>query len=214
MKEIFLTSGFFFIFLFIIFTITTYLKNKKEQFDILDIITSEMNQDKNYQKCIDQNQFINTQSKGKYQNCKDAVQSISRWGMGSTSNIGYGEMGTICPVSCLLSTPSKCLESTVLEQEELLEKIKKQEHEYRVNSFKNLNKISNGLNNHSEHINNLYQKDYVQEFLRYQNDSPYSISDPIFNNIIKEKININNQNNQNNQNNDNMTPYPSIDYNN
>ncbi len=214
MKEIFLTVGLFFIFLFIIFNITIYLKKRKESFDMLDIITSEMTSNQNYQKCLDQNQFINSQSKGKYQNCKHAVDNISRWGMGSESNIGYGQMGTICPVSCLLSTPSKCLENTVSEQEELLNKIKKQENEYRVNSFENLNQITNNLNNHSQHIDELYQKEYVQDFLRYQNDSVDSISDPIYNKIIKEKINK--VSNDINNPNDVITPHPTLilDYNN
>jgi hypothetical protein len=188
MKETFLTCGIVFLFLFLVSNLAIYFRRKQERFEVLDIITDQMKNEERYQKCLDQNQLINRESKGKYQSCHQAVQDISRWGMGADANIGYGKMGDVCPVSCLLSTPAKCLEDKVQDQKDLLNKMEKQEIEYNVTGFDNLRKITSGLDDHSHHINNLYQKEYVQNFLAYQNSSGAPVSDELYNQIVQQHI--------------------------
>lgn len=194
MKERFLICGIVFLFLFVISHLAELADNfkikqekrKKEMFDVLDIVTDQMRSEERYQKCLDQNQLINRESKGKYQNCHQAVKNMTRWGMGADANIGYGKMGEVCPVSCLVSTPAKCLEDKVLDQDDLLNKMEKQENEYNVSGFDNLRQITSKLDNHSQHINNLYQKGYVQDFLAYQTSGGAPVSDDLYNQIVEQ----------------------------
>lgn len=165
-------------------------KKNKEDFESSEIITSEMKANEDYRQCLDQNAQLYYQSHGKYPGCHKTLRHLTNWGMGPQTNLGYGQMKYICPVSCLLKQPADCLQAKADNQNTVILDISRDLRDFKADTPAMKTELNKGFLAHDEHLNKLYGKEKVQEIVDYIYTSGRQISDPIFQKILTERTSV------------------------
>jgi hypothetical protein len=171
---------------YVIYLNKVYKKNK-EKFISTDIIASEMKGNEDYRQCIDQNAQLNYQSSGKYPGCHQTLRDLTNWGMGLQTDLGYGQMKYICPVSCLLKQPSDCLKAKTENQNNVIQDISRDLRDFSADTSVNKLALNNAVMNHDNHLDQLYGKKHIQDVINYIRTSGRQISDPTFQEILQER---------------------------
>jgi hypothetical protein len=182
-------------------------KKNKEKFVSTDIITSEMKADEDYRQCIDQNAQLHYQSNGKYPGCHQTLRDLTNWGMGPQTDLGYGQMKYICPVSCLLKQPSDCLQAKADNQNNVIQDISRDLRDFRADTPIIRKNLDTAVMAHDNHLDQLYGKKHIQDVINYIRTSGRQISDPTFQEILQERAIISLESN----NKTNPTKDPSLE---
>jgi len=186
------------ILLFVLGFYTIYLHNKrqttqqtpKEDFASTEIISSNMKSNEDYRQCLDQNSQLYYQSHGKYPGCHKTLRDLTNWGMGPQTNLGYGQMKYICPVSCLLKQPSDCLEAKATNQNNVIQDISRDLRDFRADTPAMKLELNKGFEAHDKHLDQLYGKKHVQNVIDYIYTSGRQVSDPDFKEVLEERTSV------------------------
>lgn len=161
-----------------------FLKSR-EDFSVNQLLNYEMQSNKEYSKCIDHDAKLKMQSSGEYPNCHRAMKELNEWGFTGDDDVGYGKMDLICPVSCLKAQPSDCLKAKLKNQEQIFKKINDELRDYKAQNNFRFKYNARELEDHQNHMNELYGRPYVSSFMKYMEDSGKGGSVPGFNRILE-----------------------------
>ena len=104
------------VFIIIIVALLSFLiySISKESFadNISSILADDIKANDEYQQCLNENNQISYLTNGKYADCQQAISELSSNGIDLNTDIGFGKLNEVCPISSLKSAPSKCLKST------------------------------------------------------------------------------------------------------
>jgi hypothetical protein len=75
------------------------------------IISDDLIANEDYQQCLSESNQISYLTNGKYSSCTDALSQLSSSGIDINSDIGFGQLSQLCPISSLVSSPSDCLKT-------------------------------------------------------------------------------------------------------
>lgn len=176
--------------LFIIVRCLVFVQDKekiKEKFQVSKFLQQQLINDDEYSQCVDKDAQLYYRSHGKYPDCQKAMEELTTWGMSGEDNIGYGKMKYICPVSCLLNSPTDCLRNKEKQQIQLIGDIHQSINDLSSQNPLHKMKIDTGLKNHQNHLDSLYQEQDVANALNYINQNVLVSSDPIYNEILSER---------------------------
>jgi hypothetical protein len=153
------------------------------------IISDDLATNEDYQQCLSESNQISYLTNGKYLNCGDALSQLSSDGIDINSDIGFGQLTQLCPISSLASTPSDCLKTRLQKQNQTLKKT----DETIKNSTKNtdLIKIYNNieLNAYKKQMSKLFSDKEILDTVKYIKENRLKTSNDEFETLLDAKIN-------------------------
>jgi hypothetical protein len=153
------------------------------------IISDDLAANEDYQQCLSESNQISYLTNGKYLNCSDALSQLSSDGIDINSDIGFGNLSQLCPISSLASTPSDCLKTRLQKQNQTLKKT----DETIKNSTKNteLIKIYNNieLNAYKKQMGKLFSDNEILDTVKYIKKNRLKTSNDEFETMLDDKIN-------------------------
>ena len=171
----------------IIMIILFYFINEK--FSANTILSNNINDDADYQECLNQENQIKYTSDGQFQNCSTALTQLSSSGIDIQSDIGFGKISELCPVSALISSPSSCLKNRLNKQKNTINETKEiiasSPRNLELNSFKN--KLE--LEAYKKHMDKLFLNKEILEPIKYIKQNRLKTSNDPFEPIINDIVN-------------------------
>jgi hypothetical protein len=171
----------------IIMIILFYFINEK--FSANTILSNNINDDADYQECLNQENQIKYASDGQFQNCSTALTQLSSSGIDIQSDIGFGKISELCPVSSLMSSPSNCLKTRLKKQNnninETTEMINSSPKNLELNSIKN--KLE--LEAYKKQMDKLFLNKEILEPIKYIKQNRLKTSNDPFEPIINDIVN-------------------------
>jgi hypothetical protein len=173
----------------IILLIYLYLYFINEKFSANTILSNNINDDADYQECLNQENQIKYVSDGQFQNCSSALTQLSSSGIDIQSDIGFGKINELCPVSSLMSSPSNCLKNRLNKQNNNIkdtnEMIKTSPKNLELQSIKN--KFE--LDEYKKHMDKLFSNKEILEHIKYIKENRLKTSNDPFEPIINDIVN-------------------------
>jgi hypothetical protein len=156
-----------------------------------NIITEDENAKEIYNKCINENSELSYKTNGKYDSCYKTLNDLSNSGITPNDETGYGKLKNLCPVSCLLKTPSDCLSKYETHQYQVINDINKLIKNSTLNDkFYHL-KTDKKIKEQTDFINNNYSNPEIIRAVNYLYLNSYPVGDPNYNLILNERKNLN-----------------------
>jgi hypothetical protein len=153
------------------------------------IIADDLTANEDYQQCLSESNQISYLTNGKYLNCSDALSQLSSDGIDINSDIGFGQLSQLCPISSLASSPSDCLKTRLQKQNQTLQKT----DEILKNSSKNteLIRMYNNieLDSYKKQMNKLFSDKEVLDTVKYIKENRLKTSNDEFETMLDDKIN-------------------------
>jgi hypothetical protein len=153
------------------------------------IISDDLTANEDYQQCLSESNQISYLTNGKYLNCSDALTQLSSDGIDINSDIGFGQLSQLCPISSLASSPSDCLKTRLQKQNETIQKT----DETVTNSVKNIELIKTfnniELNAYKKQMNKLFADKEVLDTVKYIKENRLKTSNDEFETMLDDKIN-------------------------
>lgn len=164
---------------------------KTETFTVKEIIAEDEIAKEDYNKCLNENSQLFYKTNGVYNSCYKALNDLSNAGINPNDNIGYGKLKDVCPITCLLKTPSECLSKYETKQYQTLKDINNLITDSTLNDkFYHL-KTDKKIKDQADYINTLYSNPEIIRSVNYLYLNSYPVGDPNYNLILDERKNLN-----------------------
>jgi hypothetical protein len=153
------------------------------------ILADDLKDDQDFHKCINENDQLIYSSNGRYSNCEQTLNQLSTSGVNPNSDIGYGKMTDICPVTALLSSPSACLVPRLNSQEKIIERTQKafNDSPKNIEVSKIFNKLH--LNAYKKNLDTLYSDNEIIDTVKYIKTNRFKTSNDPYESTINNIVN-------------------------
>jgi hypothetical protein len=160
-----------------------------ENFSINTILSNNINDDADYQECLNQENQIKYLSDGQFQNCSTALTQLSSSGIDIQSDIGFGKISELCPVSALISSPSSCLKNRLNKQKKTINETKEIIASSPINLKLNSIKNKLELEAYKKQMDKLFLNKEILEPIKYIKQNRLKTSNDPFEPIINDIVN-------------------------
>ena len=164
---------------------------KTETFTVKEIIAEDEIAKEDYNKCLNENSQLFYKTNGVYNSCYKALNDLSNAGINPNDNIGYGKLKDVCPITCLLKTPSECLSKYETKQYKTLKDINNLITDSTLNDKFYYLKTDKKIKDQADYINTLYSNPEIIRSVNYLYLNSYPVGDPNYNLILDERKNLN-----------------------
>jgi hypothetical protein len=174
-KPVFFTVILIIVIIFYLIYLNVFIKksNSKEKFLTTSVQTTnqllsdDLKSDEDYLQCINENNELQYKSNGKYNDCNVLLRDLSNWKMGPNTNIGFGALKTVCPISCLSKQPTQCLEKRLVGQDNTISNLGSI-IKYKGNSNpQQIPSLDINLNTNQKYLDDLYNKKEISGIVNY-----------------------------------------------
>ena len=160
------------IFYLIYLNVLTKNNNSKEKFlttskTSKEVLSDDLKSDENYLQCINENSELQYKSSGKYSDCNSLLRNLSNWKMGPDTNIGFGTLNDICPITCLSKQPSQCLQKRLVGQDNTIDNLGTIIKHRGNSNPQQIPSLDINLNIHNKYLDNLYKNKEISGIVDY-----------------------------------------------
>jgi hypothetical protein len=186
-KKIFQLIFFGLIFIGIILVIYHFTKESFETNS--KIFADDLSANEDYQQCLNESNQISYLTNGKYLNCSQALSQLSSDGIDINSDIGFGQLSQLCPISSLASPADDCLRARLQKQNKTLESTKESvgSSSKNLDLIKMYNRIE--LDAHNKHMDKLFSDKEILDSVKYIKENRLKTSNDEFESVLDNVIN-------------------------